>query len=504
MPQLTDTQIQTLKNKGLSDEKIKALAFSKGFTVPEKGFFEKVGGALIQSEKGFGQSIAAAIGSKFGAGKGLLEEANKNADRIRANVLQAINDKRDKGEDPTRLVNALRDLDNEVDFFDILNANTGGSLDKSTGQVLGEAAGVATDILGFGAIPGKLFKGAKAVKSAGGFFKGAKTGGKVGALSGAAFGGATSASFAAQEGGGVGEAIGAGFAGGVTGGALGGGIGAALGSVSGRIAGRGTRIANKEIDHALDFVSPKATTKIKEQAGRQGRVTAPGIFKPSKITPSRRDHDVADAVGGIVSRKRTIVQNIDAIDNKINEINTNLVEFIRRNPFSFNTNQLRTRLNSGKDDLRLVFTSDATAERTYEGVVDILVESLEKKTPLELFFARQRFDQIPAIKKLLESQALGENAKKEIVLQVRRQANNYVASLLPRGNRFIEELRRETLMFEALGNSVVKNASTIGKNKIQLLTQKYPILKAIIGGAAIGITGAAGVGVGGAIIGSSE
>lgn len=61
MPQLTDNQIQALRNKGLDEEKIKALAFDRGFTLPEKSFASKLGGALIQSEKRFGQSIAAAI-----------------------------------------------------------------------------------------------------------------------------------------------------------------------------------------------------------------------------------------------------------------------------------------------------------------------------------------------------------------------------------------------------------------------------------------------------------
>lgn len=37
-------------------------------------------------------------------------------------------------------------------------------------------------------------------------------------------------------------------------------------------------------------------------------------------------------------------------------------------------------------------------------------------------------------------------------------------------------------MLEAIGNAAEKGAATIGKNNIQLLTEKYPILKWIAGG----------------------
>ena len=55
-------------------------------------------------------------------------------------------------------------------------------------------------------------------------------------------------------------------------------------------------------------------------------------------------------------------------------------------------------------------------------------------------------------------------------------------------------------MLEALGNIAESNASIIGKNKLQLLAQEYPVLKWWVAG----LAGGAGVGVGGAIIGSTD
>ena len=59
-------------------------------------------------------------------------------------------------------------------------------------------------------------------------------------------------------------------------------------------------------------------------------------------------------------------------------------------------------------------------------------------------------------------------------------------------------------MIEALENIAEKNRGMIGKNNLQILAQRYPILKWVIGGVATGIAGGAGVGVGSTIINSSD
>jgi len=165
---------------------------------------------------------------------------------------------------------------------------------------------------------------------------------------------------------------------------------------------------------------------------------------------------------------------------------------------------------TGKDELDLIFASDATAERTYNAVADAFMKNISKKDTLGLFEARQTFDRVPAIKKLLDSAALGENARKEIVLSVRRAANEYIANQLPQGNIYKVAMKSESYMLEALGNLAEKAESVIGKNKLQIITEQYPALKWLIGGIAGGLTYylggrlAGGVGAGGAIIGSSD
>ena len=267
---------------------------------------------------------------------------------------------------------------------------------------------------------------------------------------------------------------------------------------------KATKLADKTQTHAVELVSPKVSSEIAERAIKEGRVTEPRLLSKAKILPSKRDQELAEAVKGFVSPKKSVLQNTDAIDKGVREINKGVKEYVAKNKVPFNTNQLKSQLNSGKEELRLVFASDATAERTYNAVVDEFMKHVANKDTAGLFEARQTVDKIPAIKKLLDSRGLGENVKKEVVLTVRRMANQYISDLLPTGNKFKESLLQESKMIEAIGNLAEKNKGMIGKNNLQLLTQRYPILKWVIGGAATGLVGSAGIGVGSAIIGSTD
>lgn len=338
---------------------------------------------------------------------------------------------------------------------------------------------------------------------------GAKTGSIVGGISGVSTGlneGATLESTLKNT------AMGAG-----SGAIVGGAVGGVSGGISNAVTGTkklATTVSDKgkttvdsilgkpknEDEFALQLVTPKATEKVKQEAIAQGRVSEQGILRPSKILPSNRDQQLAESVKGVVSMKKSVPQNVDALDSTINEINTNVKSYVKENKVPFNTNQLTTQLNKGKKELNLIFASDKQAEKTYNAVVKEFVKHVKSKDTAGLLDARQAFDKIPAIKKLLDSQGLGENVKKEIVLTARKKGNEYIASLLPKGNKYRADLLRESHMLEVLGNIAEKNTKEIGLNKIQSLTLKYPLLKWFAGG----LVGAGGIGVGGAIIGSLD
>lgn len=267
---------------------------------------------------------------------------------------------------------------------------------------------------------------------------------------------------------------------------------------------KATKLAEADRSYLLDLVSPKITPEVSELAVKQGRVTEPGFLKQAKILPSKTDQEIAESVKGLVSKKKTVLQNTDSIDKGIREINNGVKEYVAKNKVPFNTNQLKSKLNEGKEELKLIFASDTNAEKTYNAVVDEFMKHVSTGDTSGLLDARQTVDKIPSIKKLLDSQGMGENVKKEVVLTVREMANRYVSELLPKGNKYRESLLKESKMIRAIENIAEKNRGMIGKNNLQILAQKYPILKWVIGGIATGIAGGAGVGVGSAIIGSTD
>lgn len=470
------------------------------------------GNQFVEKPKGFfakaSDFVSSIIGGKElarGAGLALATpEVQKSLDESRINLteqqtqlLQQIKEKRAKGEDTSNLANALRTNQAELNKIADAFSDFAETLPTSK-QVVGSAARLAGTLSG-----GVLTKAAGKLVGVGkatGLVSGAMRGTGAGAVAGTVEGAIQGAGLAAEQDKSTEEIMMSGLLGAGTGAVTGGIVGGIVGGVSGRIQGK--RIKAEEFSKEL--VSPKQTAKIRAEAIQQGRLEDPSLFKKAEIVASKRDITLAGAVDDVVSPKATIGENIDAIRLKVNRTNSGVKDFITNNKVPFNNNQLRAKLIEGKNDLSLIFASDTNAEKTYNAVTNAFIENVKKGDTLGLFEARQSFDQLPAIKKLLNSDVLGENARKEIVLTVRRAANDYIASQLPQGNQYRQLLLQESYMLEALGNISEKAVKIIGKNKLQLLTEQYPVLKWLVGGIGAGLAGAAGIGVGGAIIGSTD
>lgn len=513
--------IVTQRQNGVPDDQIYSFLQEKGAIakpqapeVAKETTAEKIAGFTGGKElaQGIGQALAQ---KEISAG---IQDTMNQQIEIQGKLVKKLQEEKAAGLDTSKTEQALKYITDDL-------AKTSGSVEQqlnpnalTPGQVIGSSLQLGTTLAGVGSyskaglvgenaittglqrtVPTVASQATKGVGIAQGVAQGAKTG----AISGAAYGGASGIAEGISEGKSAGEVIQEGIGGALVGAGTGALLGGAIGGVSGGIkqvrATRGT----KETNFAQELVSPKATSEVKQQALREGRVTEQGLLSAGKITPSKRDMEVAEAVKDVVSRKRTPIQNMNAIDNAIKETNTGVKAYVTENKVPFNTNQLKSQLNQGKDELKLVFASDRQAEKTYDAVVKEFMKHVKSKDTAGLFEARQAFDKIPAIKKLLESQGLGENVKKEIVLTVRGNANRYVANLLPKGNQFRNTLLKESRMIEALSNIAEKNTDLIGTNKLQALTKKYPVLKAITGGVGAGL-GLGAIGVGSSIIGSTD
>jgi hypothetical protein len=511
---LTKRQFADLRRRGLSVDEI--INLERGVTPSVDLTFERdtkqpFGGRGAERVRQFATAVFG--GGKLAEGIGgalvskevreTLDEETKQTLELQEKIQERIVKARKEGKDTSRLEAALTNAQN------LTGTLTGGQVAfaealPTTREVIGSTARLGATLAG-GAMAqqaNKMVALGKATNFFGGALRGAASGAGVGAIQGAIHGGGIAAERDAtgRE---IATSAGLGAAGGAV---LGGAIGAVGGGLTGVSQGRAR--AREEFTRRL--VAPKETTKVRAEAITKGEFEDPTLFKKAQLSITQHDEQMAAAVDDVVQPKASLRENVDAIRLKINRVGAGVEDYVTKNKAPFNEAQLRAKLNAAKGDSRLIFAGDKTSERIYDAVIDEFVENVGKKDTLGLFKARQTFDRIPAVKKLLQSEGLGENVRRQVVLDVRRAANNYVADLLPQGNVFKEVLFDEHLMFEALGNIGESNATIIGKNGLQLLMNEYPAIKWLIGGAAaggaysLGARLSGGVGAGSTIIGSTD
>lgn len=249
------------------------------------------------------------------------------------------------------------------------------------------------------------------------------------------------------------------------------------------------------LEQATKIIAPKVTVKTEAEALRRGLVKQEGILGKVEIKPGAKELQIAETVEPLVRAGKVKAGakpevNIAGISEEVSRINKGVGDFIRANKAPFSAKQLRSRLDKGINELRLIFASEPTAQRTFDAVVKEFMSNVGKKDTLGLFEARQTFDKIPAIKKLLQSEGLGENARKEIVLTVRRSANEFIADLLPADNKFKANLLTEHRLIDAIQNIAEASTGRVGKNAIQIFFKEHPTLRRflpfLVGGVATG------------------
>lgn len=300
---ISQTEIDVLKRNapsGVSARHITQALRNQGYILPgdeKKSFFRKAGEAIISSEKKFGQSIAGAIAAPKVQRQ--LDDVFEQQNKIQTEVIKAIKEKEKRGEDTTRLKSILEQTRKNIAFTPQLQEIVP-EVNKTAGQVFGEAGGVLTDILGastlgnvgtgaslLGGRTGQLSKVAGAAlpqTAKAGLVAGAKAGAVGGGLFGAAKG--ASESLAGGEERIVKIATDAGLAGlvGVLTGAV---IGGATGAIGGKINSVQTRKENARrfFEAGADSLT---TSNVEDTAGVVSNTK-------NNITKMLQDEQVAQA-----------------------------------------------------------------------------------------------------------------------------------------------------------------------------------------------------------------
>lgn len=195
-------------------------------------------------------------------------------------------------------------------------------------------------------------------------------------------------------------------------------------------------------DEAVDIASPASSIKSTKDAAREGRLFTKGILKNVKETPTKRTQIISSSIehlieDGRISARNLPFENVSEISTEVHRINSGVKNLIGDKKIPFNTQTLRKKLLETKKDSEIIFTTDPTLERTYDSLIEAFIKDVDKKDTLGLFLARQDFDKLPAVKKLLESEKLGESLRKEAILSIRRAVNKLVAEQLDVSSRSV-------------------------------------------------------------------
>lgn len=123
-----------------------------------KGGF--LGNMLTGSTQKFGKTIGESVAAPKNAE--MFAEASAGHTKLQNDLMKRIKEKREKGEDTSRLENALNEYAKDAPKLEDF---TGDVINKSTGRVLGEAAGTLGEVAGFGSYGKSALLGEKAFTS---------------------------------------------------------------------------------------------------------------------------------------------------------------------------------------------------------------------------------------------------------------------------------------------------------------------------------------------------
>lgn len=202
-----------------------------------------------------------------------------------------------------------------------------------------------------------------------------------------------------------------------------------------KVIGKEKTPEEQEYVDTLDIVREPISTKYIEQATKEKRVYYEGIVNERKFRESKKETRMTEAIlplvkQGRIKKGQLPSEQVPEIDLEISRIDNNVKQLLYDKKIPFNEKQLRAKLNDAKKDNEIVFSSDATLEKTYDALIEAFVAEVAKKDTLGLFEARQSFDKIPQVKKYLDGEKPGENLRAQSVLAIRRAANEYTADLL--------------------------------------------------------------------------
>lgn len=238
----------------------------------------------------------------------------------------------------------------------------------------------------------------------------------------------------------------------------------------------GTAVEDKSTQGALDAIQPSAKSMAKEVSAGTRNSTAPGFLSHGKPLPLKSEIEAVDALKGIVDPAKSATENRDAIKGAISSEATSLQSKLKASGAIWNKNELTGALD--KIDIPIAIKADTTLNNAFNLTKDAVLkiaDSIPNKTADTLITVRQKLDN------LMESQFGAKIWNKNdpmsnMYKSFRNAINNLVDEKVPSAE-VKSSLRKQNVMFDALGNVNEKAAQDLGTNK---LTQAFKGVKSVI------------------------
>lgn len=442
---------------------------------------------LVGSEKKLGQTFgdALAVQSKDISG---AQKSQTALDDLNAKLAKTIIEQKKQGKDTAKLENIYKQ--NTGERFDL--AKIAPSINKSTKQILGEAGGVALDVLSAGTY-GAGARGAKAgqlltktqiaknvvkpiYKTAGeAFIRGAIKEAPKGAVLGAGFG----ATSAMQEDKNISEITKAGVTGGITG-----------GIISGVISG---------LDAKKKFLMPKKAEELKQKAivqYQKGLNSGKEKYKEKgeKIIPELLDKKVWGTFRGLMKKadegiemaekdyeKLGELQGIIGTSDIVNKIDDKMSKMLRPDGTVISIKQTSfNELQKLKDDILAYTTKSWIAGES----VETLSAEQQKLRELAQNYGKELYDTRKAMKTINDSKTLSQV----------KEVDGAIRTLLNSKNPKYAEINKIYSLNTSLKDILIDTAQRTNSHKM------INIVRAV-GGSGGGMLGAVMGGLPGAIAG---
>lgn len=229
-------------------------------------------------------------------------------------------------------------------------------------------------------------------------------------------------------------------------------------------------------DDIVEYIAPKLTPTEEAAAKASGRATTEGIMKKTVITPSKRQLEIAKYAeeAGVDISKNTFDENIRLMREAQKTSATELRTGLKESKAIWNQNEVKSSLRSVERPITV--KSDPIINKAadnFEKAVLRLAEDNSKKAE-GLLDLRQELDELIDLEfpanVYTKDTPLGQYIRK-----MRQALNDLTESklpdgLLPNGKSFKGELRRQSLLYDAIEN-VAEKAPKVGESARPILAR---------------------------------